>query len=76
MSNDLGENIAALRKQRGVKQDDLAKYVCVSAQAVYTFRPNIAFVPFLIFARDMINPPCRFMYRWLPRKKPYLNEKN
>ena len=30
----IGKQIAALRKEKGIKQDELAKYVCVSTQAV------------------------------------------
>ena len=31
---DIGRNIAELRKSKGSTQEELAKFVCVSAQAV------------------------------------------
>ena len=41
-------------------------------QIVYNFRPTPSFIAFLIFAKEMINPPNRFHYYSGGRNKPYL----
>ena len=47
--NIIGYNISALRKKKGVTQEELAKYVCVSAQAVSKWEnggvPDIELLP-------------------------------
>ena len=42
-------------------------------QIVYNFNHAPAFIPFLIFARELINPPTTFFYHHGRRQKPYLN---
>lgn len=41
-------------------------------QTVYNFRPTPSFTAFLIFAREMIDPPNNFSYYCGGRNKPYL----
>lgn len=41
-------------------------------QTVYNFKPTPSFIAFLIFAREMINPPNKFSYYSGGRNKPYL----
>ena len=41
-------------------------------QEVYTFRPTPSFVAFLIFSREMIDPPNHFNYYSGGRRKPFL----
>ena len=45
--NNIGLNISTLRKEKGVTQEDLAKYVGISAQAVSKWEnggvPDIAY---------------------------------
>jgi transcriptional regulator with XRE-family HTH domain len=41
-------------------------------QEVYNFKPNAAFVPFLTFVRNLIQPPTHFRNNTTTRSKPYL----
>lgn len=49
MSNNIGQNIARLRKEKGIKQEILANFVGVSAQAVSKWEnggvPDIELLP-------------------------------
>ena len=41
-------------------------------EVVYTFNPNVAFIPLLIFAKELIKPPHNFVNNFDYRSKPYL----
>ncbi len=69
---NIGANIARMRKAKGATQEELARAAGVSAQLVYKFNPQPYFMGFLLFAYDMIKRPTRFWYNSQHRSKPYL----
>ena len=69
--NAFAASLAVLKKyhflyEHKIEMDD-------EVQIVYNFCHAPAFVPFLIFARELINPPTTFFYHHGRRQKPYLN---
>ena len=54
-----------LLKKTQIETDD-------EIQTVYNFMPTPSFIAFLIFAKEMINPPGSFSYYIGGRSKPYL----
>ncbi len=64
-----GEIIEILRKYKMIHLTQLE--MDDEVQTVYTFSPNPAFVSMLIFAKEMIERPSRFVCNCSGRRKPY-----
>ncbi|MBQ4051738.1 MAG: helix-turn-helix transcriptional regulator [Oscillospiraceae bacterium] len=60
--NNLHDNIAVLRKEKGLTQEELGNLVGVSMQAVSKWE-NPAIIPFLMFALELIHRPDCFCYQ-------------